>query len=283
MGVLRVLLASVICVTTVYPFHSSAWNETEELPWVLKGLEFINSTNRDFDYFTFALQWPETICKSTTYCCSFNACCRKAFNSQHFTIHGLWPEYNDGSWPQCCNGPAYDEKKIASLIGALERDWPSLSCNLPRDCHGKKGSFWEHEWEKHGTCSHPVIKDEYTYFSTALKLLPKYNILDILHDAGFSPNNDIAYPTQSIVTAISKAISGRPLLVCLHGSVTELRICLDKTFETRSCLGYSSCPDHVLIPWYHTSGGESQRTQGLVFPFFQLCREVLVWIEHLRR
>lgn len=30
--------------------------------------------------------------------------------------------------------------------------------------------------EKHGTCSYPVVKDEYSYFSTALDLYFKYNV-----------------------------------------------------------------------------------------------------------
>ena len=30
--------------------------------------------------------------------------------------------------------------------------------------------------EKHGTCSYPVIQDEYSYFSTALYLYSNYNV-----------------------------------------------------------------------------------------------------------
>jgi len=30
--------------------------------------------------------------------------------------------------------------------------------------------------EKHGTCSYPVIQDEYSYFSTALHLYSNYNV-----------------------------------------------------------------------------------------------------------
>lgn len=31
--------------------------------------------------------------------------------------------------------------------------------------------------EKHGTCAYPVIRDEYSYFSTTLQLYSEYNIL----------------------------------------------------------------------------------------------------------
>lgn len=30
--------------------------------------------------------------------------------------------------------------------------------------------------EKHGTCSYPVIQDEYSYFATALHLYSNYNV-----------------------------------------------------------------------------------------------------------
>jgi ribonuclease I len=30
--------------------------------------------------------------------------------------------------------------------------------------------------EKHGTCSYPVIQDEYDYFATTLNLYTKYNV-----------------------------------------------------------------------------------------------------------
>ncbi|RLN35183.1 hypothetical protein C2845_PM03G03270 [Panicum miliaceum] len=30
--------------------------------------------------------------------------------------------------------------------------------------------------QKHGTCSHPVIQDEYSYFSTTLHLYSSYNV-----------------------------------------------------------------------------------------------------------
>ncbi|KAK9078053.1 hypothetical protein SSX86_002110 [Deinandra increscens subsp. villosa] len=62
-----------------------------------------------------------------------------------FTIHGLWPDYNDGSWPSCCSGPAFDEAEISTLLGALDQYWPTLSCSKSSTCHNKKGLFWAHE------------------------------------------------------------------------------------------------------------------------------------------
>ncbi|KAK9281500.1 hypothetical protein L1049_004403 [Liquidambar formosana] len=93
---------------------------------------------REFDYFALALQWPGTFCQRTRYCCSSNACCRGSNAPAEFTIHGLWPDYNDGTWPACCTGPSFNIKKISTLRDTLEKYWPSLSCGSSSTCHGGK-------------------------------------------------------------------------------------------------------------------------------------------------
>ncbi|KAF9669692.1 hypothetical protein SADUNF_Sadunf14G0133700 [Salix dunnii] len=100
---------------------------------------------REFDYFALSLQWPGTYCRRTRHCCSKNACCRRANAPTEFTIHGLWPDYNDGTWPACCYRSDFNEKEISTLHDALEKYWPSLSCGSISTCHGTKGSFWAHE------------------------------------------------------------------------------------------------------------------------------------------
>ncbi|KAF5930698.1 hypothetical protein HYC85_031571 [Camellia sinensis] len=86
---------------------------------------------REFDYFVLALQWPGTFCRRTHHCCSSN--------------DGLWSNYNDGTWPACCTGSNFDIKEISTLLDALEKYWPSLSCGSSSTCHGGKGLFWAHE------------------------------------------------------------------------------------------------------------------------------------------
>ncbi|KMT10148.1 hypothetical protein BVRB_5g119090 [Beta vulgaris subsp. vulgaris] len=112
------------------------------------GLEI--SKQREFDYFNLALQWPGTYCRNTHKCCKKNGCCRRDGPPTHFTIHGLWPDYNDGSWPSCCTNADFDINEISTLRDVLDEYWPSLSCGSPSSCHGHKGSFWEHEVESMG-------------------------------------------------------------------------------------------------------------------------------------
>lgn len=37
-------------------------------------------------------------------------------NKVSCAIDGLWTEYNDGTWPACCSGKAFDEREVCLLI-----------------------------------------------------------------------------------------------------------------------------------------------------------------------
>ncbi|KAJ4849358.1 Ribonuclease 2 [Turnera subulata] len=229
---------------------------------------------REFDYFKLALQWPATYCRRTRHCCSSNACCRRANAPTEFTIHGLWPDYNDGTWPACCYRSDFDQKEISTLLDALEKYWPSLSCGSSSTCHGTKGSFWAHEvimkcrlylmLKKHGTCSSPVVRDEYNYFLTALNVYFKYNITNVLLEAGYVPSNTEKYPLGGIISAIQNAFRATPSVACSNGAVGELYLCFYKDFKPRDCeigsiiqddmnLSKSSCPKYVSLPAFSPS------------------------------
>nr|XP_009625830.1 ribonuclease 2-like isoform X1 [Nicotiana tomentosiformis] len=214
---------------------------------------------RQFDYFKLSLLWPATACRNTTRCCSSNACCRSNLPSE-FTIHGLWADYNDETWPACCSGPQFDKKEISTLLKPLRKYWPSFSCEAVSNCHHGKGTFWAHEWEKHGTCSYPVVHDEYEYFLTTLNVYFKYNVTGVLFEAGYVPSNSEKYPLGGIITAIQNAFHATPELICSGDDVEELRICFYKDFQPRDCasgsiirsdrLSSGSCPQYVSLPAY---------------------------------
>ncbi|KAK9669572.1 hypothetical protein RND81_13G140600 [Saponaria officinalis] len=227
-----------------------------------------NNNLREFDYFVLALQWPPTYCSNTLNCCKSNGCCRRSGPPRQFTIHGLWSNYNDGSWPSCCSDTDFDEKQISTLRKALDENWPTLTCGSIPTCHGHNGSFYAHEWEKHGTCSASVTPDEYNYFLTTLNLYFKYNVTDVLSEAGYTPSNSEKYPLGGVITSIENAFHTSPLIVCSGDAIQEIRLCFYKDFKTRDCVvtngvenndgsSESSCPKYVSLPAYVSPG---QRT-----------------------
>ncbi|PON41887.1 Ribonuclease T2-like [Trema orientale] len=192
---------------------------------------------RVFGYFVLALLWPPTNCLHTRHCCSSNACCRGSNAPTEFTIR-----------------KRFDEKEISTLLDALEKYWPSFSCSSSTNCHG----------EKHGTCSSPVIWDEYSYFLTTLNVYFKYNVTRVLYEEGYVPSNTEKYPLGGIISAIQNAFHATPLLVCTNGAVEELRLCFYKDFKPRDCViestqndrvsSTSSCPNYVSLPAYMSWG-----------------------------
>ncbi|KAL0561462.1 hypothetical protein IC582_001890 [Cucumis melo] len=115
-------------------------------------------------------------------------------------------------------------------------------------------------FEKHGTCSYPVARDEYNYFLTTLNVYFKYNVTKVLNDAGYVPSNTEKYPLGGIISAIQNAFRATPSLECRKGAVKELHLCFYKDFKPRDCAethsqnvivsSRSSCPKYVSLPAY---------------------------------
>lgn len=87
-----------------------------------------------------------------------------------FTVHGLWPERRDGTWPQfCAPGDDLNVEEIADLVPEMERVWPSWSSD--------DEAFWNHEWARHGTCAMSTIRGhQHRFFETVLRLHEQLNI-----------------------------------------------------------------------------------------------------------
>ena len=81
-----------------------------------------------------------------------------------YTIHGLWPDYGDGTYPQYCKKVIFDINKLKPIEKELLDYW-----ELPEDHDKLEISFWKHEYEKHGSCVFQEM-DELTYFKTAIQL-----------------------------------------------------------------------------------------------------------------
>ena len=79
-----------------------------------------------------------------------------------YSIHGLWPDYGNGTYPQYC-------KKVHFDIQTLKPIMDDLICYWPEDKGKREGSFWRHEYEKHGSCVFSEMT-EYDYFKKVLDL-----------------------------------------------------------------------------------------------------------------
>jgi|TARA_B100001971_G_scaffold209180_1_gene232309 ribonuclease I len=80
------------------------------------------------------------------------------------SIHGLWPNYANGSYPSFCKNVEFDFDKLSPIIKELRDYW-----DLPGDIGKDEISFWQHEYKKHGSCMF-IELTELEYFKKALEL-----------------------------------------------------------------------------------------------------------------
>ncbi|XP_058096467.1 ribonuclease 3-like [Magnolia sinica] len=225
---------------------------------LVASLLVILSAAQDFDFFYFVQQWPGSHCDTRRSCC-YPTTGKPAAD---FSIHGLWPNYNDGSYPSNCDFESrFDPSEIEDLICEMQTDWPTLAC--PSNSGIK---FWSHEWQKHGTCSESVL-DQHGYFQAALNLKKQANLLQILMDAGTEPD-DRFYNLNRISTAIREATGYTPGIECNvdedgNRQLFQIYMCVDTSgsnFIQCPVLPRSRCSSRkIQFPSFE---GEEERTDG---------------------
>ncbi|CAN1130042.1 Ribonuclease 3 [Linum perenne] len=123
------------------------------------------------------MQWPPAYCNQP------RANCRTPIINNRFTIHGMWPQKNNGQSPQNCPGSVPDVRRSgrvdAPTMALLDTHWPNLQ-------RPPNTVFWTYEWNKHGTCSGWPLQ---RYFKTAVDRALNVNVLQKLASAGIRPNN----------------------------------------------------------------------------------------------
>ncbi|PSS28744.1 Extracellular ribonuclease, partial [Actinidia chinensis var. chinensis] len=201
---------------------------------------------QDFDFFYFVQQWPGSYCDTKQSCC-YPTTGKPATD---FGIHGLWPNYNDGSYPSNCDsGSPFVKSKVSDLINRMQMSWPTLACPS-----GDGSSFWSHEWVKHGTCSESVL-NQHGYFKSALDLKEKLGLLQILQGAGINPDGGF-YSLSSISGAIEDAIGYSPGIECNvdtsgNSQLYQIYICVDTSgteFIKCPVLPNGKCSSRVEFP-----------------------------------
>lgn len=167
-----------------------------------------------WDYLLFVQVWPGSWI-TTTY----------PFNNTYFTVHGLWPEYNNSTWPQFCTKERFNFTAIQNISQELSIFWTDFK---------NPKNLWQHEFQKHATCAEldPLLSSEYQYFSTGLSLRQKYDTYNLLKNNSIIPSNTIKYKTDTI----SNIFLPRVAVICDKNNIlNEIRFCLDKNLIQFDC------------------------------------------------
>ena len=168
----------------------------------------------DFDYYVMSLSWTPTWCalegdeRDSPQC--------DPGQGFGFTLHGLWPQYEDG-WPAFC--PTVERNPSRSMTGDMA------------DIMGTSGLAW-YQWNKHGVCSGLSASDYYALSRLAYDSVSRPDLLRQL-------NREVRLPAEVIEEAFLQDNPGLTddmmTVTCQAGRVQEVRICLTRDLEPRAC------------------------------------------------
>ena len=168
----------------------------------------------DFDYYVMSLSWSANWCAATGDARSDPQC--DAGRGLTWTLHGLWPQYEDG-YPSYCRTGEGDPSRGDTAAMA--------------DIMGGSGLAF-YEWKKHGRCSGLSAKD---YFMVSRKAYQAVTIPPIFAQI----TKDLSVPASVIEDAFMENNPGlardQITVTCDGGMIQEVRICLTKDSEPRDC------------------------------------------------
>jgi ribonuclease T2 len=175
-------------------------------------------TASGFDYYLLNLSWSPEFCHShpSAVECGAHAA---------FVLHGLWPQKNDGSYPENCS----------SESGPVD---PAEF----KDIYPDEGLL-RHEWQTHGTCSGLSPNEFFIAARTAYRSVAIPPKLVSLSSQTMMPPEEILGLFAEINPGIPRASLA---LSCGNNYLTAVEVCLDKSLHAIACPGIRSCRANVV-------------------------------------
>jgi ribonuclease T2 len=164
----------------------------------------------DFDFYVLALGWAPGICAALSY--NSEQC-----DGHGFVVHGLWPEYERG-YPEYCETkyPTYLPRRILNSVEDLMPD----------------GGIVGYQWRKHGVCSGLAPED---YFDLLRAAAEKIRLPDSIAEGDRQQSLTPAKVEAAFVSANPGLTTRGMGIECAGNRLTEVRICMTKDLEFRSC------------------------------------------------
>jgi ribonuclease T2 len=202
------LLLSLIAAAAGYSKHHNSNQASQGKPGV-------------FDYYLLTLSWSPEFCHSPMH--AQKPECQSGHHG--FVVHGLWPQYADGGYPENCSTA------------------PGLS-NLSEmaDIMPDTGLV-AHEWSTHGTCSG---LDAEGYF----KLLRQAFTSIKVPDKFSAPQQSFSISPQEVKSAFVQAnpnFSAEDMTVsCGNNYLTAVSLCMTKDLKPTTCQNLRDCRANVI-------------------------------------
>lgn len=168
-----------------------------------------------FDLYLFTLSWSPQFCATAT---RDTAECH--ITNGNFVVHGLWPEFKNGSWPSSCShapGPS-DPTLVADLMPD-----PSLV---------------SHEWYTHGTCSALGVDGYFGLMRTVKKSVVIPQVFQQLSRTTWMAPSEI----KARFTASNPEIQPEDMRIgCAGNNLVQVQICIAKNGKSTPCGTIRDC------------------------------------------
>lgn len=190
-----------------------------------------------FDYLLFVQLWPGSWIHEDAI--KYN------FTNNYNTIHGIWPQYFNGTYPEFCNNKTiFNATKIANIYKNLTKYWTNFA-----NTH----AFLSHEFSKHFTCAVSAYTDPYVLFTYGLQLREKYNFYRLFASNDIYPSNQQKYETNKLNFIIKQAFGVNTIIICdANDILNEIRFCMMSDLHLFDCpvnLSKDKCNNTMI--WYN--------------------------------
>jgi ribonuclease T2 len=171
-----------------------------------------------FDFYLLNLSWSPEFCVT-------HPARQQCREKRAFIVHGLWPQNNDGTYPQHCGG----------------RQGPSKPAEWA-DVMPDKGLV-KHEWETHGTCT---TYSGDAYFALLRKAFEKVKVPVSILPQG----QETMMTPAAILAEFAKENptfpEGSLALSCGNNRLTAIEVCMSKDLQPIACEGIRTCRANVV-------------------------------------
>lgn len=168
----------------------------------------------DFDYYVMALSWSPSWCSIEGDDRDAPEC--ETGSARGWSLHGLWPQFEEG-YPSDCPTTARNPSR-------------SMTAEMA-DIFGSSGLAW-YQWKKHGRCAGLSAQDYYRLTRLAFDSVTRPAVFRQLDKA-------VRLPAQVVEDAWLEAnpdlTDDMMRVTCKSGHIQEIRICLTRDLEPRSC------------------------------------------------
>jgi ribonuclease T2 len=172
-----------------------------------------DNTPGSFDYYLLTLSWAPEFCATH----AGNAASSECDPGRHFgfVVHGLWPENDNGSYPQHC---ALAQPVAQGTVQHMLAIIPARG-------------LIQHEWATHGTCSGLSAQDYFADVEKAfgqVQIPPEYRAPRQMMQA--SPDD-----IEQKFAAANHAPAGAFRVSCSNAEFVAVEACLTKDLKYREC------------------------------------------------